>query len=46
MPNRSPSEVEIRAGRQIGIRLPARLHDQLTALAQHEHNGVSAVCIV
>lgn len=35
---------EIRSTRQLGIRVPIRLSDQLEALARRENNGVSAVC--
>lgn len=33
----------IRAAKQIGIRVPVSLSDQLEALARKESNGVSAV---
>jgi metal-responsive CopG/Arc/MetJ family transcriptional regulator len=39
MATRSPSPTK----KQIGIRLPARLSNQLDALAVREHNSVSSI---
>jgi hypothetical protein len=36
--------VENATFKQIGIKVPQRLGDQLVALARRESNGVSAVC--
>jgi hypothetical protein len=39
----STPEIRSTAGKQIGLRVPARMGAQLEALAQRENNGVIAV---
>lgn len=42
-PKPLPAEIHSDARVQIGIRVPARISDQLKAIALAENNGVSAV---
>jgi hypothetical protein len=39
----STPEIRLTAGKQIGLRVPARMGAQLEAMARRENNGVSAV---
>jgi hypothetical protein len=47
MARHTPPDVDTRPDalhKQLGIRVPVQLSDQLEAIAKREHNGVAAVC--
>jgi predicted HicB family RNase H-like nuclease len=41
--NDLPEDSETRSSKQLGVRVPTHINDQLEAIAKRESNGVSAV---